>query len=487
MTSKRSVVTSVKWTSVSTMGRRVLALLANIAFARLLAPGDFGVVAMAGVLLGFVEIFKDLGTGTALVREKNLGQGLLSSVFWLNCGFGLAITVLVMLLAPLVAEFYHEPRVQPVMMVMAVSFVLSSLSIVHTSVLMREMAFDRLAKVELTASGISYAVGLGAALTGHGVWSLVYQVVTNTALGTLLIWFASRWRPSFTFMWAEVRAISRYSLNLAGYNIFYYFAQNVDNLLIGRFLGTEALGLYDMAYKLMTFPMQAISAVFGRVMTPYYAMAQDDLPRFRQAFLKVAVAIAFVTFPLMFGLFSTREHFVYSVFGAAWAPAIPLLALFAPLAALRSVLTTTGSIYIARGRTDQQLRWGVLSNLIVFAGLGIGLKWGITGVAAGFVVTSLLLMYHNFAIPFRLIGLPMSALLAALRPTAVCTALMVAVLTLLDLTLADRLGHTALLALQVGCGVASYTLFTWIANREMLRELLAAAGLAKSAPLAVSH
>ena len=481
MASKQSVVSGIRWISVSTMGRRVLALVANVVFARLLLPADFGLVAMAGVLLGFIDIFKDLGTGTALVREKEADDKLLSSVFWLNCGFGALITALAVLLAPLVAAFYKEPRVAPVLMAMALSFAISSLSIVHTSVLTRQMAFERLAKVELAAAVTSYAIGIGAALLGYGVWSLVFQVLANTTLGTVLTWMASRWRPSFVFHWAQVRRISGYSLNLAGFNIFYYIAQNLDNLLIGRFLGTEALGLYDLAYKLMVFPMQAISAVFGRVMTPYYARAQDDLPRFRQVFLRVAAAIAFLTFPLMFGLLAVREHFVLTVFGVNWAPVIPLLAMFAPLAAIRSVLTTTGSIFIATGRTDLQLRWGVVSNLIIFAGLALGLKWGIVGVAAGLTVTSVLLLYPNFAIPFRLIGLGVPALLRCLQPTVACTALMFGTIALLDPLLAPYAGHAGRLSLLVAAGALSYTAFTWLLNRGMLLELLATAGLRKPA------
>ncbi|VXC20760.1 MOP flippase family protein [Massilia sp. 9I] len=491
MTSKTAVVSGIKWTSASTMGRRVLGLAANIVFARLLAPADFGLVAMAGVMLGFVDIFKDLGTGAALVREKEARPTLLSSVFWLNCGFGLAMTLLMLALSPLVAAFYQEARVQPVVAVMALSFFLSSLSIVHTSVLTREMAFERLAKVELAASVLSYAIGIGAALLGHGVWSLVYQVIANAALGTLFTWMASRWRPQLVFAWDEIRGITGYSLNLAGYNIFYYFAQNLDNLLIGRFLGSEALGLYDLAYKLMTFPMQAISAVFGRVMLPYYARAQDDLPRFRQAFLRVAGTIAFVTFPMMIGLLAVREHFVFAVFGEAWAQVVPLLAMFAPLAAIRSVLTTTGSIYVATGHTGLQLRWGIASNLIVFAGLAAGLKWGINGVAAGFTLTSLLLLYPNLAIPFRLIGLRVPALLRELAPTIAATALMFALVAGLDLLLAGiglaaRIGHGALLAVLALLGAAAYLAATWLLNRAMLRELLAMAGIRKPAPASLT-
>jgi len=433
-------------------------------------------------MLGFIDIFRDLGTGTALIREKDPSETLLSSVFWLNVGFGLSVTALIVAVSPLIAAFYNEPRVQPVMMVMAVSFLLSSLSIVQASILARNMDFGQLAKVELAASILSYVIGIGAALMGAGVWSLVYQVVSNSAINTVLVWAVGRWRPRLIFAWTEIRAITGYSLNLAGYNTFYYFAQNLDNLLIGRFLGTEALGLYDLAFKLMAFPMQAISAVFSRVMIPFYAQAQDDLPRFRQAFLRVAVAIGFVTFPLMLGLLAVREHFVFAVFGDNWAPVIPLLAMFAPLAAIRSVLTTTGSIYVATGHTGLQLRWGVASNLIVFVGLAIGLQWGIVGVAVGFTITSLLLLYPNFAIPFRLIGLRVAELLRVLGPTIGCTALMFITVAGLELMLASHTSHTLLLAILVMVGAVSYTAYTWLFNRAMLYELLATVGVRKTVP-----
>lgn len=483
MSSKERVVTGVKWTFVSTMGKRFMALGANVVLARLLAPEDFGLVAMAGVVLGFVDLFRDLGTGAALVRQKTVNPVLQSSVFWLNLAFGITMTLSMMALSPVIAALYREPRVQPVIMVMSLSFLLSSISIVQSGVMTRKMRFDAMAKIELSASALSYVVGIGAALLGQGVWSLVYQILTYTTLSTTLLWIVGDWRPQLVFVWAEVRGIMGYSLNLVGYNVFYYFAQNVDNLLIGRYLGTGALGVYDLAFKLMAFPMQAISAVFGKVMLPYYAQAQDDLPRFRHVFLQVARAIAFVTFPLMIGLFAAREHFVLTVFGADWAPMIPLLAMFAPLAAIRSVLTTTGSIYVATGRADLQLRWGIVSNLVVFAGLAIGLQWGVIGVATGFTVTALLLLYPNFMIPFRLVGLTLPALFKALRPTLLCTALMLALLFTLDLLVADRLGHGAALVLLVCAGVISYTIFTWTLNREMLHQFFATAGLKKPAAI----
>lgn len=479
MASKDDVVSGIKWTSVSTFGRRILALLANIILARLLAPADFGLVAMAAVVLGFIDIFKDLGTGAALIQRKNVSEGLLSSIFWFNVGFGLFATIAAIACAPLIAHMYKEPRVIPILIGMSVSFFMSALTIVHSCLLQRQMAFVTLAKIEVASAVVSYIVGIGAALLGHGVWSLVYQVVTNSAVFMVLIWFASSWRPRLIFVWLEVKSVMHYSLNLASFNVFYYFAQNVDNLLIGRYLGSEALGYYDLAYRLMTFPMQAISAVFGKVMLPYYAQAQDDLARFRQGFMRSASAIAFVTFPMMLGLLAVREHFVLTLFGTQWTPVIGLLALFAPLAAIRSVATTTGSIYMAMGRADLQLRWGVFTSLFVIGGLAIGLQWGIFGVAAGFTIATLLLLYPTFAIPFRLIGMRVADLVLGLKETALCSLLMFLVLYALDLVMPPVFTAGSLLCAYLVVGAVSYISFTCLFNRPLFNDFLRTAGLRK--------
>lgn len=480
MAAKADVVSGIAWTALSTFGRRLLALAANIVLARLLTPADFGLVAMAAVVVGFIDVFKDLGTGAALVQREQIGDRLLSTLFWFNAAFGLAAAAAALLCAPLVAILFHEPRVAPVISGLAASFILSALSITHHSMLQRQMRFAALARIELAAAAISYAAGIGAALMGYGVWSLVWQILVNSGVFLLLTWCASRWRPRMIFSWTELKGVMHYSLNLASFNAFFYVAQNADNLLIGRYLGSEALGWYDLAYRLMTFPMQAISAVFGKVMLPYYARAQADLPRFRRAFQHAASAIAFITFPLMLGLMAVREPFVATVFGPRWAPVVTLLAMFAPLAALRSVQTTTGSIFMATGRTDLQLQWGVVASLIVVAGIAAGLPWGITGVAAGLTLASLLLAYPNFAIPLRLIGMRPAALAVALARTGLCSLLMYALVLAADAALAHRLSAPMLLAAETAVGMLSYALLTWMLNRPLLLDFLQRAGLRTS-------
>jgi lipopolysaccharide exporter len=471
MSLRKSAISGVKWSSISHFGRRGLSLLTTIILARLLAPADFGLVAMAAVVIGFIELFKDLGTATAVIQRKDLSQGLLASVFWLNAGFGLAAAVVLYLLAPLLGAFYREPQVIPIMQVLSLSFLLSGLSNLQMSLLERNLDFDKLARIEIGTTLFATLVGITAAFLGHGAWSLVYQMLAGNFLGTLLFWSASRWRPSWQFDWPELRSVMGFSLNLTGASIFNYFARNADKFLIGRFLGSQDLGYYDLAYRLMQVPLQGISAVIGRVMFPLYSRMQDDAGQFAWAYLKVASAIALISFPLMLGLTALAGPFVLTLFGAAWMPVMPLLLILAPLGAVQSIATTVGSIYTAKGRTDWALWWTVGAGLLIVLSFVLGLPWGIIGVTASYAIMFLLLTYPAFAIPFRLIGLEVRDLGRVLWRPAVCSLVMYAAVAGTALWSPQGVPGWLTLSLLVPFGAVVYLACSWVINRVLLLEV----------------
>jgi len=472
MSLRRSAISGIKWSSISHFGRRGLSLITTIVLARLLAPADFGLVAMAAVVIGFIELFKDLGTATAVIQRKDPSQGLLASVFWLNSGFGLAAAMVLCLLAPLLGAFYREPQVIPIMQALSLSFLLSGLSNVQMSLLERNLEFDKLARIEIGTTLFAALVGITAAFLGHGAWSLVYQMLAGNFLGTLLFWSASRWRPSWQFDWPEIRSVMAFSLNLTGGNIFNYFARNADKLLIGRFLGVQDLGYYDLAYRLMQFPLQGISAVIGRVMFPLYSRMQDDAGQFGRTYLKVASAIALISFPLMLGLTALAGPFVLTLFGAAWTPVIPLLLILAPLGAVQSIATTVGSIYMAKGRTDWALWWTVGAGLLIVLSFVLGLPWGILGVTASYAIMFLFLTYPAFAIPFRLIGLKVRDLGGVLWQPATCSFVMYAVVAGTALWLPPDVPGWLTLSLLVPLGAMVYFACSWAINRALLLEVI---------------
>jgi PST family polysaccharide transporter len=472
MSFRKAAISGIKWSSFSHFGRRGLSLLSTIVLARVLTPADFGLVAMAAVVVGFIELFKDLGTATAVIQRKDPTQALLASMFWLNAGIGVVAMLLLYVASPLAGEFYREPKVIPIMQALSVSFLLSGLSNVQMSLLERNFEFDKLARIEIGTTLFAALIGITAALTGHGAWSLVYQMLAGNLLATLLGWRASRWRPALRFDWPEIRSVMSFSLNLTAGNIVNYFARNADKLLIGRFLGTQDLGYYDLAYRLMQFPLQSISAVVGRVMFPLFSRMQDDTAQFGRAYLKVASVIALISFPLMLGLTALAWPFVLTLFGAEWTPIVPLLLILAPLGALQSIMTTIGHIYTATGRTDLGLRWTVIAGLLIMLSFVLGLPWGILGVTASYAMMMLLLTYPTFAFAFRLIGLRVLDLGRVLWRPAVCSVAMYAVVA--SGAIGWPSGAPAWLALSflVPLGAAIYFASSWAINRAQMREVI---------------
>jgi len=404
---KNDAVKGIKWASASQLGRQVIQYTTTIILAALLTPSDFGLMAMAIVIIGFLEIFKDLGTAAAIIQNQNLSEESLSSIFWVNVGFGVFVAILIFLAAPLGAEFYNNSKVEDILRVLSISFIFSSFGIVHKKLLEKEMKFDVLAKIELIGVAIGATVGISCALLDFGVWSLVFQSVAISLITTSLLWIMYSWKPKIFFSYFEIKPIISYSLNLLGYNVFNYFVRNADYLLIGKYLGERELGHYYLAYKIMLYPLQNISLVVSRVLFPIYSKIQNDNKRFRKIYMKVANAISFLSFPIMIGVFTLSDLFTVTFFNEKWDTTLLalLLMLLAPVGLIQSIATTTGSIYQSKGRTDWMFRWGVISGVIYISGFLIGLNWGVIGVAVSYLISSIILLYPVFAIPFKLIEL----------------------------------------------------------------------------------
>jgi PST family polysaccharide transporter len=258
---------------------------------------------------------------------------------------------------------------------------------------------------------------------------------------------------------------------MAGFNIFNYFIRNADNLLIGRFLGAQALGYYTLAYLIMLYPLYIAWGIL-RVSFPIFAQMQDDNVRFCYAYLRVIKMISMVTFPLMFGLWGLVEPFVLTVFQDKWSPIIPLLLILVPLGLIQSIGTTVGTIYQAKGRADWMFKWGIFAGIVSVLAFIVGLGWGILGVAAAYTLTNLLILaYPNFAIPFKLIDLSMPRFLQSLWRQFICSLIMLGAILSIKFFL-QGLSSAWILGILVPVGATVYLLSSWLINRQQLQELI---------------
>jgi O-antigen/teichoic acid export membrane protein len=473
MSLKQSAVSGVRWSLVAQIVRQIMQFLTTAVLARLLSPGDFGLVGMATVTTGFISIFNDLGTSAAIIQRKQISDSLVSTIFWVNVIIGLLASLILLVCSPLVAIFYREPRVTEVLRVLALTFIISGFSIAHKAILEKKIAFRILAKIEIISVILGSITGISSAFLGLGVWSLVVQTLVFVSSTSILLWLTSQWKPQFVFCVNDLREVSSYSLNLTGFSVFNYFVRNADYILIGRFLGPQDLGYYTLAYRLMLYPLQNVSSVIGRVMFPVLSQFQDDNVKFRSVYLKAIATISLIVFPLMTGLCVLAEPFILVVFGQQWRPVIILLIILSPLGMIQSLATTVGNIYNAKGRTDWLFIWGIVTGFLAIIAFIIGLHWGIIGVASAYAIYYIFLVsYPCFAIPFRLIELPMSEFgLLILRPLVASLLMSIAILGI-KILLPTTLVSVWILAILVLVGIISYLFASWWINRQQLLELL---------------
>jgi O-antigen/teichoic acid export membrane protein len=473
MSIKQSASSGIKWSLVSQIGRQVMQFVTTAVLARFLSPADFGLVGMATIVTGFISIFNDLGTSAAIIQRQQISDSLVSTLFWVNGIIGLLASLMLMVCAPFVASFYQEPRVTEVLRVLALTFIISGFSIAHKAILEKKIAFNILAKIEIIAVLLASITGISSAFFGLGVWSLVIQTVVIVSITSILLWSASQWKPQFVFCLSDLKEVSSYSLNLAGFNIFNYFVRNGDYILIGKFLGSQDLGYYTLAYRLMLYPIQNVSAVIGRVMFPILSQIQDDNAKFRSIYLKAIAKISLISFPIMTGLWVLSEPFILGIFGQQWRPVIILLMILSPVGMIQSIATTLGCIYNVKGRTDWLFIWGLVTGFLAIIAFVIGLHWGIIGVASAYAIYYIFLVtYPCFAIPFRLIELPMSEFGLVIWRPLLASVLMFIIILGIKLLLPAYLSSIWILAILVPMGIISYLFGSWWINRQQLLEVI---------------
>jgi O-antigen/teichoic acid export membrane protein len=360
---------------------------------------------MVLIFSGFASLFNEMGFRAALIQKQDVNEGHFSSVFWFNIIVSILLMLLMTLSAPLIADFFKKTELAQLVRLLSLTFLIGSPVIVMRAQFAKELNFRGLSIIQLIAAAASGVLGVSLALLGYGVYALVGQLLGSAACYTILIWVYSDWRPRWLFSWSAIRELMGFSIGVIGGNSLNYWVRNADKLLIGKFLGAANLGLYSMAYTIMSLPMSQITTVLAKVMFPTLSVIQAHRGRTRMIYLRSIAVIGLLAFPAMLGLIVVADDFVIAIFGEQWQEMIPTLRLLCLGGLLQSVNSTVGWIYKSQGRSDIQFWWILFNGILTFIAVGIGINWGINGVAIAYAVRIFLTTWLNFYIPGRLINM----------------------------------------------------------------------------------
>ncbi|MBD8518354.1 lipopolysaccharide biosynthesis protein [Plantibacter sp. CFBP 8804] len=374
-------------TIASQLARLALTLLSTAVLARLLEPGAFGLIAMVLTVVGFGELIRDFGFSHAALRKKNLTAAQQSNLFWLNTAIGAVCSALVLAASPLIAGFFRQPELLPITAATSSIFLLNGLATQFRVRLNRQLRFSALAICDLVPIATALCVAATGALVGFGVWALVAQQLVIAAGGLVLAAVLARWIPGPPSRRTDMDDLLRSGWHLTVTQLLAYWPKNVDSIAIGRVWGSTGLGLYDRAYQLMIVPLNQIGAPLTRVALPLLAQVKDDTARFTAALRKAHLIGAYLSSLIYIMAIALGPSVVALLLGPAWPSAAILLQILAVGGLFRSLVQVTYWMYVSLGHTRAQLRFYLVSQPLLVAGILAGLPWGPIGVAVAHSVS----------------------------------------------------------------------------------------------------
>jgi PST family polysaccharide transporter len=419
----------VFWSAVQRWGTSVVTFVNFTVLARLLGPETYGLVALAAVLISFGMLVLEGGFPTAIVQRSALEPAHLDTAFWTTVAIGLVLSGASALAAPYVARVLDNPGVAPILPWMSLCLLFSCLGTVQQAVLLRELAFRSLAIRSLVAVIAGAAVAQPMAFAGYGVWSLVVGQLVTAAAGTAVLWRASAWRPGLAVSRRHFDDLFGFGSRTLGSSLLSFLETRSSDLLIGRFLGSAALGLYGMSSRIMSMLLDVLIGIGSQVSLPAFSKLQGDRPRMRGVFLEITRLCAMIAVPCFAALALGAPEVVSVLFGSAWAESIPALRALCIVGFVQAVFFPTTTVFLAMGRADWNLRLQLaqtVSTLVIFV---LVVRFGILAVALGYAARVVLMAPIRIALVRRLLGFSLQSYLrcyaspVAATLAAICAAL----------------------------------------------------------------
>jgi O-antigen/teichoic acid export membrane protein len=383
--------------------------------ARLLDPTDFGLVAMVTAVTGLLSRFRDFGLSTATIQQKDITGGQISTLFWINLLIGGMLAAAAAAGAPYIAAFYQEPRLVWITIVLAGSFLVNAAGVQHAALLNREMRFTALALIDIASLIISTAIGIAMAFAGLGYWALVAMAVAQPGAFSVFVWLVAAWVPGWPQRRAHIRSMLGFGGTITLNGIVVYVAYNLEKVLLGRFWGADALGIYGRAYQLVNIPTDNLNSAVGDVAFAALSRISDDPSRFKRYFLKGYSLIVALTLPITLACALFADELIFVVLGPKWGLAAPIFRYLAPTILIYAMINPLWWLLFSQGLVGRSLKISLVLAPLVMASYVVGLPHGPTGVALAYsaimtlwVIPHIMWCIHGTVIQLRDIALAVS-------------------------------------------------------------------------------
>lgn len=392
--SKKLVINGVFWSSIQTVINQSFSFIVRLVLAKLLFPEEFGVVGMATVFIGFVQILNDLGIGAALVqrKEESLRETHYQTAFWTGVIWSVGLYIFICLVvAPLATSFYNEPLLKELIPFLSLGILSSPVNLVHKAQLTKAMNFKKIAFIENISSFVSGGTAIILATMGAGVWSLAFNAVASIVVAMPFYFNATKWKPKFMWEKSAFKDVFGFGLYTTGTNVVNYLIGNFDYLMIGKLLDSHSLGIYTFAFVLTDTFRSKLMTIINKVMYPVYGKMQSDVKSLKKYYLTTVNYNSIIVFPIMVFMIALGKPFIINVFGDKWGGSIEPLGILALAVMIHMMVNSNTSLIRGMGKPKLELILQIVKSLIFIPTLFYAIHYyGILGAAWAVVVNKVI-------------------------------------------------------------------------------------------------
>lgn len=406
-------------TIIEQMIRLILQVSSTSILARYITPDSYGLISMVAVVTNFVAIFKDVGLSIITIQKEHITESESSNLFWINVALSTALGVLVALFSPIVSWFYGRSELIGITIYMGIALAISGISMQHQALLKRNLRFDSIFVINIASYFISLVVMVVMAIYGYEYTTLVVGTLVQNILITLITFFCCRWIPQKYDKHTKIGSMVKFGINVTTFEFVNYFTRNLDNILIGKYCGSEQLGLYSKAYQIVYMPINRIRAPINNVALPIMAKVSTDSQRLRRYFKIQTMILSIIVIPLMMGIFSNARDSILLLFGENWLQMEFVFKVLSFVAIFQPVFSASGTVFMALGRADLHLRAGIYTSACTVISFIIGVNYGVNGVAVAYACSSIITQFISFAILFKNSAIKLYDLVEGVLPTTV--------------------------------------------------------------------
>lgn len=385
---KQKTINGLSWSFIDNIANLSVTFIVGIILARLLMPAEFGLLGMITVFIALSNSFIDSGFGSALIRKVDCTQSDYSTVFFYNLAVGICMYLVLYFSAGAISSFFNEPILKPIVRVVGVGVIINSLTIIQRTILTKNINFKLQAKISFIAALLSGITAIILAYQGFGVWALIIQTLSFSALTSLMLWLWNNWKPSLVFSKKSFRELFGFGSKLLISGLIDTSYKNIYYIIIGKYFSAADLGFYTRASGFKNLPSKSLMGVLSKVTYPVLASIQNDIPRLKANYKRMIRGVMFINFILLLGLGAIAEPMIYTLIGEKWAPSVIYLQIMVFAGMMYPVHVLNLNMLKVQGRSDLFLKLEVLKKLIAIPTIIIGILWGIKFMLLGMVVNS---------------------------------------------------------------------------------------------------